>query len=97
MTMIANDVDTTDGIDHHRHYKLTETKPQLKIQISIDKIEKTSNSSCRHPYPPRPCLIATDEELGGAPSEGVDVASSSFPSIKNRVYQTSTTLKSTMR
>ena len=29
-------------------------------------------------------LIATDEELGGAPSEGVDVASSSFPSIMNR-------------
>ena len=29
-------------------------------------------------------LIATDEELGGAPSEGVDVASSSFPSITNR-------------
>ena len=30
-----------------------------------------------------PALIATDEELGGA-SEGVDVASSSFPSITNR-------------
>ena len=29
-------------------------------------------------------LIATDEELGGAPSEGVDEASSSFPSITNR-------------
>ena len=28
-------------------------------------------------------LVATDEELGGAPSEGVDVASSSFPSITN--------------
>ena len=26
-------------------------------------------------------LIATDEELGGAPSEGMDVASSSFPSF----------------
>ena len=26
-------------------------------------------------------LIATDEELGGAPSEGVDVASISFPSF----------------
>ena len=25
-----------------------------------------------------------DEELGGAPSEGVDVVSSSFPSIMNR-------------
>ena len=24
------------------------------------------------------------EELGGAPSEGVDVASSSFPSVKNQ-------------
>ena len=29
-------------------------------------------------------LIATDEELGGAPSKGVNVASSSFPSIMNR-------------
>ena len=29
-------------------------------------------------------LIATNEELGGAPSEGGDVASSSFPSITNR-------------
>ena len=29
-------------------------------------------------------LNVTDEELGGAPSEGVDVASSSFPSIMNR-------------
>ena len=29
-------------------------------------------------------MIATDEELGGAPSEGMDVASSSFPSITNR-------------
>ena len=29
-------------------------------------------------------LIATNEELGGAPSKGVDVASSSFPPIKNR-------------
>ena len=29
-------------------------------------------------------LVATDEELGGAPSEGVDVASSSFPSVTNR-------------
>ena len=30
------------------------------------------------------CLIVTDEELGGAPNEGVDVASSNFPSITNR-------------
>ena len=29
-------------------------------------------------------LIATDEELGGAPNEDVDVASSSFHSITNR-------------
>ena len=29
-------------------------------------------------------LIATDEELGGAPSEGLDVASISFPSITKR-------------
>ena len=33
---------------------------------------------------PENCLMITDEELGGAPSEGMDVASSSFPSIKNQ-------------
>ena len=29
-------------------------------------------------------VIATDEELGGAPNEGMDVASSNFLSITNR-------------
>ena len=34
--------------------------------------------------PARGGLMIGDEELGGAPSEGVDVASNSFPSIKNQ-------------
>ena len=33
---------------------------------------------------PEKSLIATDEELGGAPNEDMDVASSSFSSITNR-------------
>ena len=42
--------------------------------------ESTAKKSVSPPYQ----VIATDKELGGAPSEGGDVASNSFPSITNR-------------
>ena len=77
---------TEDQQKYYKKHRLSQKGKPLwefmkKVNLYAENISFLYDIKCSCG---RRTLIATDEELGGAPSEGVDVASNSFPSITNR-------------